>query len=87
MYAHPATRANVARLRDDVRLRDRRARVGPLASGQIGVGRLAELPRIVEAVVAAIGDRPMRAAEPGRATAPARRLATRRRSGGPVTSS
>ena len=34
---------------------------GPLASGQSGVGRLAELPRIVEAVVAAVGDRPVRA--------------------------
>ncbi|HET9345182.1 MAG TPA: phosphopantothenoylcysteine decarboxylase, partial [Candidatus Limnocylindrales bacterium] len=34
----------------------------PLASGQSGVGRLAELPRIVDAVVQAIGDRPVRVA-------------------------
>jgi phosphopantothenoylcysteine decarboxylase/phosphopantothenate--cysteine ligase len=34
---------------------------GPLASGQSGVGRLAALPSIVEAVVAAVGDRPVRA--------------------------
>src|SRR4029079_5605597 len=37
---------------------------GALASGQSGVGRLAELPRIVDAVVAAVGDTPVRAADP-----------------------
>ncbi len=37
---------------------------GPLASGQTGVGRLAELEAIVDAVVAAIGDRPIRVADP-----------------------
>jgi phosphopantothenoylcysteine decarboxylase/phosphopantothenate--cysteine ligase len=37
---------------------------GPLASGQSGVGRLAELPAIVDAVVAAVADRPVRAPEP-----------------------
>jgi phosphopantothenoylcysteine decarboxylase/phosphopantothenate--cysteine ligase len=37
---------------------------GALASGQSGVGRLAELPTIVDAVVAAIGGRPVRAADP-----------------------
>ena len=37
---------------------------GPLASGQSGVGRLAELPAIVDAVVAAVGDRPVRASDP-----------------------
>ena len=37
---------------------------GPLASGQSGVGRLAELDAIVDAVVAAVADRPVRAADP-----------------------
>jgi phosphopantothenoylcysteine decarboxylase/phosphopantothenate--cysteine ligase len=35
---------------------------GPLASGQAGVGRLAELPSIVDAVVTAVGGRPIRQA-------------------------
>jgi phosphopantothenoylcysteine decarboxylase / phosphopantothenate---cysteine ligase len=64
MYAHPATRANVARLRDGFGYRIVEPESGPLASGQTGVGRLAELPRIVDAVVAAIGDRPVRAPDP-----------------------
>ena len=75
MYAHPATRANVARLREfGYAVVDPES--GPLASGQTGVGRLAELDRIVDAVVAAIGDRPVRAADdsarPPRLTALAR---------------
>jgi len=61
MYAHPATRANVARLRDDFDYTIVEPESGPLASGQTGVGRLAELGRIVDAVVAAIGSRPVRA--------------------------
>ena len=64
MWTHPATVANVARLREfgyTVIEPD----AGPLASGQSGVGRLAELPAIVDAVVAAIADRPVRAADPG----------------------
>jgi phosphopantothenoylcysteine decarboxylase/phosphopantothenate--cysteine ligase len=64
MYAHPATRANVARLRDAFGYTIVEPEVGPLASGQVGLGRLAELPRIVDAVVAAIGDRPVRAPDP-----------------------
>lgn len=64
MYAHPATRANVARLREDFGYTVVEPEVGPLASGQVGVGRLAELPRIVDALVAAIGDRPIRAPDP-----------------------
>lgn len=60
MWAHPATQANADRLRSygyaivgpDA---------GPLASGQTGPGRLAPLPEIVDAIVAAIGDRPVRA--------------------------
>jgi phosphopantothenoylcysteine decarboxylase/phosphopantothenate--cysteine ligase len=61
MYAHPATRANVARLRDEFGYTVVEPDAGPLASGQTGLGRLAELPRIVEAVVAAVGARPVRA--------------------------
>jgi phosphopantothenoylcysteine decarboxylase/phosphopantothenate--cysteine ligase len=60
MYAHPATRANVHRLRDDFGYRVVEPEVGPLASGQSGVGRLASLPAILDAVVAAIGGRPVR---------------------------
>ena len=44
MYAHPATRANVARLRDAFGYAIVEPESGPLASGQVGVGRLAELP-------------------------------------------
>jgi len=63
MWTHPATTANVARLRafgytviDPV--------AGPLASGQSGVGRLADLVAIVDAVVAAVEGRPVRAPDP-----------------------
>ena len=64
MWSHPATRANVARLRDQFGYTIVEPDSGPLASGQSGVGRLAELPRIVDAVVAAVGDAPVRAAGP-----------------------
>jgi len=64
MWSHPATRANVARLRDQFGYTIVEPESGPLASGQSGVGRLAELPRIVDAVVAAVGDTPVRAADP-----------------------
>jgi phosphopantothenoylcysteine decarboxylase / phosphopantothenate---cysteine ligase len=63
MWAHPATSANVARLRGfgyAVVEPD----TGPLASGQSGMGRLAELPAIVDAVVAAVDGRPVRAPDP-----------------------
>ncbi len=60
MYAHPATQANVARLRDAFSYAIVPPALGPLASGQVGVGRLADLSRIVDAVVSAIGDRPIR---------------------------
>ena len=63
MWTHPATTANVARLRSFgyvVVEPDS----GPLASGQSGVGRLADLTSIVDAVVAAVGDVPVRAADP-----------------------
>jgi len=63
MWSHPATRANVARLRDAFGYAIVEPEEGELASGQSGVGRLAELPRIVDAVVAAVADRPIRAAD------------------------
>ncbi len=63
MYAHPATRRNVERLREmGYAIVDPEA--GPLASGQVGVGRLAELSGIVDAVVAAVGGRTVRAPDP-----------------------
>jgi phosphopantothenoylcysteine decarboxylase/phosphopantothenate--cysteine ligase len=62
MWSHPATRANVAKLRDEFGYTIVEPEAGPLASGQSGVGRLAELPAIVDAVVAAVGDRPVRVA-------------------------
>ncbi len=64
MYRHPATQANVRRLRDEFGYRIVEPEAGPLASGQVGIGRLADLARIVDAVVAAIGERPVRAPDP-----------------------
>ena len=64
MWAHPATRDNVARLRDGFGYRVVEPDAGPLASGQSGVGRLAETAAIVDAVVHAIGERPIRAPDP-----------------------
>jgi phosphopantothenoylcysteine decarboxylase/phosphopantothenate--cysteine ligase len=64
MWTHPATQANVRRLRDDFGYAIVEPASGPLASGQVGVGRLAELPAIVDSVVAAVADRPVRAPEP-----------------------
>ena len=79
MWTHPATRTNVARLRDDFGYRIVEPEAGSLASGQSGVGRLAELETIVDAVVAAVADRPIRAAGSRRPTAD-RRAGARRRS-------
>src|SRR6266571_2459601 len=75
MYAHPATRANVARLRDGFGYRIVEPESGPLASGQSGQGRLAETPAIVEAVVAAVSLSPIR--EPDAAARPPLVAATR----------
>ena len=61
MWSHPATQENVRRLRDDFGYAIVEPESGPLASGQVSVGRLAELPRILEAVVEAVGNRPVRA--------------------------
>jgi phosphopantothenoylcysteine decarboxylase / phosphopantothenate---cysteine ligase len=64
MWTHPATVDNVARLRDVFGYTIVAPESGPLASGQSGMGRLAELASIVDAVVAAVGDRPVRQADP-----------------------
>jgi phosphopantothenoylcysteine decarboxylase/phosphopantothenate--cysteine ligase len=64
MYAHPATRANLARLRDGFGYRIVEPEVGPLASGQVGIGRLAAASAIVDGVVAAVQGRPIRNPDP-----------------------
>lgn len=64
MWTHPATRDNAARLHDAFGYRIVPPGDGPLASGQTGVGRLAEIDAIVDAVVAAVMDRPIRAQDP-----------------------
>jgi phosphopantothenoylcysteine decarboxylase/phosphopantothenate--cysteine ligase len=64
MYAHPATRANVARLRDAFGYLIVEPEAGALASGQSGQGRLAETGAIVNAVVEALGSRPVRSPDP-----------------------
>lgn len=63
MWTHPATVANVARL-TAFGYAIVAPEAGPLASGQAGVGRLAELSTIVDAVVAAVGSRPVRQPDP-----------------------
>jgi phosphopantothenoylcysteine decarboxylase/phosphopantothenate--cysteine ligase len=64
MWTHPATVSNVARLRDVFGYTVVSPESGPLASGQSGMGRLAELPAIVDAVVAALAERPIRQPDP-----------------------
>ena len=64
MWTHPATVANVGRLREAFGYTVVSPESGPLASGQAGVGRLAELPAIVDAVVEALAERPIRQANP-----------------------
>ena len=76
MWTHPATVTNVTRLRDVFGYSVVSPEAGPLASGQSGMGRLAELPAIVDAVVAAVAENPIRqpdpAARPPLAEAPPR---------------
>ena len=64
MYAHPATQANVEILRGRFGYAIVEPESGALASGQVGPGRLADLDAIVDAVVAAIGSRPVRRPDP-----------------------
>ena len=61
MYAHPATQANVRRLATDYHYTIVEPERGPLASGQLAVGRLADIGRIVDTVVEAVQGRPVRA--------------------------
>ncbi len=63
MWTHPATIRNVARLRNDG-FPIVEPEAGALASGQSGIGRLAALGRIVDALVDTLGDRPVRAPDP-----------------------
>lgn len=63
MYGHPATRANLERLRA-YGYAIVPPEEGPLASGQRGVGRLAASERIVDAVAEAVAERPIRAPDP-----------------------
>jgi len=63
MWTHPATVANVARL-TAFGYAIVPPEEGPLASGQSATGRLAALPKIVDAVVAAVGSRPIRQPDP-----------------------
>jgi len=64
MWSHPATQSNVARLRDEFGYTIVEPASGPLASGQSGVGRLADLPAVVDVVVATVSDRPVRSPDP-----------------------
>jgi phosphopantothenoylcysteine decarboxylase / phosphopantothenate---cysteine ligase len=70
MWTHPATVANVARLRSfGYAIVEPEA--GPLASGQSGVGRLAEIGSIVEAVIATVRDLAIRTSDPEQRPPPA----------------
>jgi phosphopantothenoylcysteine decarboxylase/phosphopantothenate--cysteine ligase len=59
MYGHPATQANVEKLRS-FGYRVVEPETGPLASGQVGRGRLAEPAAIMAAVQEALEGRPVR---------------------------
>ncbi|HWH37514.1 MAG TPA: bifunctional phosphopantothenoylcysteine decarboxylase/phosphopantothenate--cysteine ligase CoaBC [Candidatus Limnocylindrales bacterium] len=63
MFAHPATRANVERLLS-YGYRIVAPEVGPLASGHVGLGRLAEPARIMQALEEVLRDRPLRQPDP-----------------------
>lgn len=63
MYAHPATRANVETLRS-FGYTIVEPEVGPLASGQVGRGRLAEPSEIMTAVNRAVEGKPIRQPDP-----------------------
>lgn len=59
MWEHPATRRNLAQLQGDGVLvvgPDE----GPMACGEFGPGRMAEVPEIVAAIGAALGDGPLK---------------------------
>lgn len=58
MWEHPATQRNLATLRGDGILTVG-PDAGPMACGEFGPGRMAEVPQIVEAVEAALGGGPL----------------------------
>lgn len=58
MWEHPATRRNLARLQADGILTVGPDE-GPMACGEFGFGRMAEVPAIIEAIEAALGERPL----------------------------
>ncbi len=60
MWTHRATQDNATRLQRDFGYRMVPPELGSLASGQEGIGRLADLGVIVDAIVEAIGDSPVR---------------------------
>src|SRR6478735_5829927 len=64
MWTHRATRDNVARLQADFGYRMVPPETGSLASGQEGIGRLADLPLIVDAVAGTPVRAPDAAARP-----------------------
>ena len=68
MWAHPATVTNAARLANDFGYTIVAPESGALASGGSGVGRLPEPATLVDALVRAIGDAPIR--EPNEARRP-----------------
>jgi len=70
MWGHPATQANVERLRS-YGYAIVEPDVGPLASGAEGQGRLAEPSRIVAAVRAAVAGKPIRQPDPALRPPPA----------------
>jgi phosphopantothenoylcysteine decarboxylase / phosphopantothenate---cysteine ligase len=76
MYSHPATAANVKRL-TEFGYRVVEPELGPLASGLVGRGRLADLGKIVDATVEALSQVPVRSSTPpaGESGAPAPREA------------
>jgi phosphopantothenoylcysteine decarboxylase / phosphopantothenate---cysteine ligase len=64
MWTHPATRDNVARLRDAFGYTIVEPEAGELALGQGGLGLLSGVAAVVDAVIAAIGTRPVRVPDP-----------------------
>ncbi len=64
MWTHRATRDNVARLERDFGYRIVPPEIGSLASGQSGIGRLAEPGLIIDALIAAVEGRPVREPDP-----------------------
>jgi phosphopantothenoylcysteine decarboxylase/phosphopantothenate--cysteine ligase len=63
MWSHPATQGNVTRLTEAFGYTVVPPESGPLASGQSGVGRLADLESIVDALVWKLAGRPIRQAD------------------------